>query len=83
MLCFDSIKLPCVACIRMAGVLPMRFALILSLLLALPGVAEAKKNTAVKNGKAVVVHTNPAPVVVHRAFPPYGLGKHVYSGRRS
>ena len=34
------------------------------------------------DGKTVVVHTNPAPVIVHRALPPYGVGKHVYSGRR-
>jgi hypothetical protein len=57
----------------------MKFSLIFLLLLALPSIAEAKKHAAVKNGKTVVVHTNPAPVVVHRVFPPYGLGKHVYS----
>ncbi len=57
----------------------MKFSLIFLLLLALPSVAEAKRRTAVQNGKTVVVHTNPAPVMVHRAFPPYGLGKHVYS----
>jgi hypothetical protein len=55
---------------------------LLSFFLALPNVAEAKKYTAVRNGKVVVVHTNPAPVIVHRIFPPYGLGKHVYGGRR-
>lgn len=60
----------------------MKFTLLFLLLLALPSVAEAKKQTAVKNGKEVVVHTNAAPVVVHRVFPPYGVGKHVYSGRR-
>ncbi len=60
----------------------MRFSLLLLFLLAVPSVAEAKKHTAVKNGRGVVVHTNPAPVAVHRAFPPYGVGKHVYSGRR-
>jgi hypothetical protein len=49
------------------------------LLLALPSIAEAKKHVAVRNGKTVVVHTNPAPVAVHRVFHPYGLGKHVYS----
>jgi hypothetical protein len=57
----------------------MKFSFLLLLLLALPNVAEAKKYTAVKNGRTVVVHTNPAPVAVHRALPPYGLGKHVYS----
>jgi len=43
--------------------------------------AEAKRGTAVRDGQAVVVHTRPTPVAVHRALPPYGLGKHVYSGR--
>jgi hypothetical protein len=57
----------------------MKFSLIFLLVLALPSIAEAKKHVAVRNGKTVVVHTNPAPVVVHRVFPPYGLGKHVYS----
>jgi hypothetical protein len=60
----------------------MKFSLLLLLFLALPSVAEAKRYTAIRSGKAVVVHTNPGPVVVHRALPPYGLGKHVYSGRR-
>ncbi|MCL4202599.1 MAG: hypothetical protein KJ000_08895 [Pirellulaceae bacterium] len=59
----------------------MRLALLLLLLLALPSSAEAKRYTAVRNGRAVVVHTSPAPVVAHRLLPPYGLGKHVYSGR--
>ncbi len=59
----------------------MKFRLLLLLVLAAPSVAEAKKYTTVKNGKEVVVHTSLAPVVVHRALPPYGLGKHVYAGR--
>jgi len=59
----------------------MKFSLLLVLVLAVPGVAEAKKYTAVKNGKEVVVHTNLAPVAVHRALPPYGIGKHVYQKR--
>jgi hypothetical protein len=57
----------------------MKFSWIFVFLLAVPSVAEAKKYAVVKNGKTVVVHTNPAPVAVHRVFPPYGLGKHVYS----
>jgi hypothetical protein len=65
-----------------ASTLVAGFRWLLLLLLALPGVAEAKKYKAVQNGKEVVVHTNPAPVAVHRALPPYGLGKHVYAGRR-
>ena len=40
----------------------MKFGLLLSLVLAVPGVAEGKKYTAVQNGKEVVVHTNPAPL---------------------
>ena len=40
-----------------------------------------KQQVDQKNGKEVVVHTNPAPVVVHRVLPPYGIGKHVYAGR--
>lgn len=60
---------------------PLKCSLLLLCLLALPSPAEAKKQITVKNGRAVVVHTNPAPVLVHRAFPPYGLGRHVYSGR--
>lgn len=61
---------------------PLTCSLLLLFLLALPSPAEAKRHTAVRNGRPVVVHTNPAPVVVHRTFPPYGVGKHVYSGRR-
>jgi hypothetical protein len=61
---------------------PMKFSLLLLFVLAIPSVAEAKKYTAVKDGKEVVVHTNPAPVAVHRVLPPYGVGKHVYAGRR-
>lgn len=33
------------------------------------------------NAGGHVMHTRLAPVVVHRIFPPYGLGVHVYSGR--
>lgn len=60
----------------------MKVSLLLLLVLAVSGVAEAKKYSTVKNGKEVVVHTNPAPVVVHRVLPPYGIGKHVYAGRQ-
>lgn len=60
----------------------MKVILILLVLLALPSVAEAKRVTTVQGGKVVVVHTNPAPVAMHRALPPYGVGKHVYSVRR-
>ncbi len=53
----------------------------LCLLVGLPDRAHAKRYVAIKDGKAVVVHTNVAPVIVHRVLPPYGLGKHVYAGR--
>ena len=46
------------------------------LLVATP--VEAKRYTTVTRGKQVVVHTKLAPVLVHKAFPPYGLGVHVY-----
>jgi len=39
---------------------------------------EAKRYNATSCGKQVVVHTKLAPVLVHKALPPYGLGDHVY-----
>ena len=59
----------------------MRLGLLLLLMVALPGCAATGKHVAVGHGRQVVVHGNPAPVVVHRALPPYGVGRHVYSGR--
>jgi len=56
--------------------------LLFLVLVALPSVAEAKRITTVRGGKVVVVHTNPAPVAMHRVLPPYGVGKHVYTGPR-
>jgi hypothetical protein len=38
--------------------------------------AYAEKYVQHVNGREFVVHTNPAPVVVHRVLPPF-LGKHV------
>ena len=38
--------------------------------------AAAEQFTKSVNGRTVVVHTNAAPVVLHRLVPPY-LGKHV------
>lgn len=38
--------------------------------------AHAEQYVRKVNGKEVVVHTNPVPVVLHRVVPPY-LGKHV------
>jgi hypothetical protein len=59
---------------------PMKRLLIFAIgVLSLSGVCEAKKHQAVTStGKEVVVHSNVAPVVIHRVLPPYGLGKHVY-----
>lgn len=69
----------------MAGVkklIPMAMLAALCLVLSAPQHAQAKRFVAVKDGKTVVVHTNPAPVIVHRVLPPYGLGKHVYAPRQ-
>ncbi len=38
--------------------------------------AEARRYTQVVNGREVVVHTNPLPVVLHRMVPPQH-GRHV------
>lgn len=44
--------------------------------IGLSSVASAEQYTKQVNGRDVVVHTNPVPVVMHRLVPPY-LGKHV------
>jgi len=44
--------------------------------LCLSSSASAEQYTKQVNGRTVVVHTNPVPVVLHRVVPPY-LGKHV------
>lgn len=49
--------------------------LIASSLVALPPVS-AETYTQQWNGREVVVHTNVAPVIVHRMLPPFH-GKHV------
>lgn len=54
--------------------------LFLLLLLALPIAAEARQYGAHTAGKDYVVHTRVAPVLMHRALPPF-KGQHVYSGR--
>lgn len=62
----------------------MRKLVLMAAIFVLPTVAQAQRfTTAKKNGKDVVAHTRRAPVVVHKAFPPYGLGVHVYSGRNA
>jgi len=47
----------------------------------LPATALAERYGAFINGGEHVVHTRRAPVVLHRAVPPY-KGVHVYQGRR-
>jgi hypothetical protein len=47
----------------------------------LPATARAERYGAFINGSEHVVHTRRAPVVLHRAVPPY-KGVHVYQGRR-
>ncbi len=51
-------------------------ATVLGALVAIGNSASAEKHVTQVNGKELVVHTSPVPVVVHRVFPPY-LGKHV------
>jgi hypothetical protein len=47
----------------------------------LPATARAERYAAFFNGGEHVVHTRRAPVVLHRAVPPF-KGVHVYQGRR-
>ena len=56
----------------------MKLRLWLLLLVALPGCAMDRTCRVERNGCEVIEHSNPLPVVVHRLFPPYGIGKHVY-----
>ena len=46
------------------------------LVLAFSGHANAEKHLQKINGKEVVVHSNPIPVILHRMVPPQ-LGRHV------
>lgn len=58
----------------------MRYLLALGIVLMCVTCVEAAKKTVVTpSGKEVVAHTRAAPVIVHRVFPPYGIGKHVYA----
>lgn len=60
----------------------MKYFLALTLVLSFSASAFAnRQNVSTSSGKAVVAHSRMAPVAVHRALPPYGLGKHVYRGR--
>ena len=58
----------------------IRNCLPLLLLIALPLAAQARQYGTRSGGKEYVVHTKLAPVVLHRALPPF-KGQHVYAGR--
>lgn len=56
-----------------------RFRLVIALLFTMiifQGAASAKQYTRHINGREVVVHTNPIPVLLHRAVPPQH-GRHI------
>jgi hypothetical protein len=55
-----------------------RFTLSLAFLFALPIFAQARQYS--DSGSGHVIHTRRAPVVMHRALPPF-KGQHVYEGR--
>jgi hypothetical protein len=60
----------------------MRTLIVLFALAALlPATARAERYAAFINGGEHVVHTRRAPVIMHRAVPPY-KGVHVYQGRQ-
>ncbi|MBU6238241.1 MAG: hypothetical protein KGQ51_10455 [Planctomycetes bacterium] len=55
----------------------LRSAIALSLIfIGFQGTADAKQYTRHVNGREVVVHTNPIPVLMHRAVPPQH-GRHI------
>ena len=58
----------------------MKWILVVAALLCMTSVSEAAHFRTVRHGRVVVAHTRLAPVIVHRALPPYGLGRHVYMG---
>lgn len=59
----------------------MKTVLITTLLvLGLPWIASARQYRVNTSGRGQVAHTRVAPVMVHRALPPF-KGEHVYAGR--
>ena len=59
----------------------MKRALFLFLLLiSLAAPVSATQTEVVSDGRAVVAHTRLAPVMMHRALPPF-KGQHVYRSR--
>jgi len=60
----------------------MRLLIIAALFLAtIAPAAQAARRGTQSDGSGHVVHSRRAPVVLHRALPPY-TGIHVYQGRR-
>lgn len=57
-----------------------RIILPLLFLATLPLTAQARQYGTRSGGKDYVVHTRKAPVVMHRALPPF-KGQHVYEGK--
>lgn len=57
-----------------------RIILPLLLVAAFPFAAQARQYSTRSGGKDYVVHSRKAPVVMHRALPPF-KGQHVYEGR--
>jgi hypothetical protein len=60
--------------------LAMRLALPLILIVLAAAPASARQYRVNSGGRAQVAHTRLAPVVMHRALPPF-KGEHVYAGR--
>ena len=58
----------------------IRTILPLLLLVALPLAAQARQYAVRNGGKEQIAHTRLAPVIMHRALPPF-KGQHVYAGR--
>jgi hypothetical protein len=51
------------------------------MVVSMSAAAHAERRAAIYAGQAHVVHSRRAPVVLHRAVPPF-KGVHVYQGRR-
>ncbi len=47
-----------------------------TVIFSLSGLANAEQHKQIVNGREVVVHTNPIPVILHRMVPPQH-GRHV------
>ena len=52
-----------------------------AVVLAIPTSAEAAQQSVRRGGKEYVAHTRLAPVLLHRAVPPY-WGRHIYQPSR-